>query len=244
MRGTGNLRSRLLLCALAPVALVMLPAVAVTASPLSHGPLQRLLNSTSTNWSGYAATSGTFTSVSGSWTQPSVTCSNKSTYSSFWVGLDGDGSNSVEQTGTEADCSHGRPVYFAWFEMYPAAPVNYSNTVKAGDAMSASVTTNGSGTFTLKISDASQNWSQTKTASSTTATLASAEVIAEAPFRGTVLPLADFGTVQFASALANGKAIGGFNPDEITMVTNGGVIKALPSALSGGESFSDTWKHS
>ena len=47
---------------------------------------------TSTNWAGYAAAGqpGQFTSVSSSWTQPTVTCSNQQTFSSFWVGLDGD----------------------------------------------------------------------------------------------------------------------------------------------------------
>lgn len=232
------------MCALTSSALLSLPTVAATANPLHQAPLSRLTNSDSTNWSGYAATGTTFTSVSTSWTQPSVVCTNKATYSSFWAGLDGDGSNSVEQTGTAADCSHGRPVYFAWYEMYPAAPVNYSNPVKAGDAMSASVTTNRSGSFTLRLSDATEGWAQTTTATSTAAPLASAEVIAEAPTRGTTLPLADFGTVSFTSALANGKAIGGFNPDEIVMVSRSGTTRAQPSALSGGENFSDTWYHS
>jgi hypothetical protein len=41
----------------------------------------------STNWSGYAATTGTYTSVSASWTEPTGTCSGSAKYSSFWVGL-------------------------------------------------------------------------------------------------------------------------------------------------------------
>src|SRR5215469_460989 len=35
----------------------------------------------STNWSGYAATTGTYTSVSASWTEPTGTCSGTATYS-------------------------------------------------------------------------------------------------------------------------------------------------------------------
>src|SRR5579864_8811376 len=38
----------------------------------------------STNWSGYAATTGTYTSVSASWTEPTGTCSGGAKYSSFW----------------------------------------------------------------------------------------------------------------------------------------------------------------
>jgi len=62
----------------------------------------------STNWSGYAATTGTYTSVSASWTEPTGTCSGTAKYSSFWVGLDGYSSSSVEQTGSEVDCSGSR----------------------------------------------------------------------------------------------------------------------------------------
>lgn len=149
-------------------------------SSMRHGPIHVRTNSTSTNWSGYAATGGRYTSVSSSWTQPAASCSGTA-YSSFWVGLDGDTSNTVEQTGTDADCSGSTPQYYAWYEMYPKYPVNYSNPVRPGDHMSASVTTNGSGSFTLTISDSTQGWSRTTTARLKSAKLASAEVIAEAP---------------------------------------------------------------
>jgi hypothetical protein len=48
----------------------------------------------STNWSGYAADSGTYTSVSASWVEPKGTCTSATRYSSFWVGLDIPGPNS------------------------------------------------------------------------------------------------------------------------------------------------------
>ena len=70
------------------------------------------------------------------------------TFASFWVGLDGDGTNSVEQTGTEADCTGGAAAYQGWFETFPQAPVFYDNPVQPGDAMSASVVANGGGAFT------------------------------------------------------------------------------------------------
>src|SRR6266567_7754211 len=84
----------------------------------------------STNWSGYAATTGTYTSVSASWTEPTGICSGSAKYSSFWVGLDGYSSSSVEQTGSEVDCSGSRPVYYAWYEMYPTPSFSYSSTVR------------------------------------------------------------------------------------------------------------------
>jgi len=214
-----------------------------SATTMRHVLNHRITNSTSTNWSGYAVTGGRYTSVSASWTEPSVSCSGTA-YSSFWVGLDGDTSNTVEQTGTDADCSGSTPQYYAWYEMYPKYPVNLSNPVQPVDAMSASVTTDGRGNFTLSISDSTQHWNFQTTAKLHSASLASAEVIAEAPSsRSGVLPLANFGTVNFSGATANGVALGSLpNLDPITMVS-GSTVKAQPSKISGG-SFSVAWKHS
>jgi hypothetical protein len=200
---------------------------------------------TSENWSGYAATGGRFTSVSAAWTQPAVTCTAQDTYSSFWVGLDGDGTQTVEQTGTEADCASGTAAYSGWYEMFPADPVTYRNPVQPGDAMSASVTTTGNGTFTLTLTDQTQGWNQVTTQTSATAQLGSAEVIAEAPSGATVLPLSNFGAVNFSAATVNGAPIGS-NADlsELTMVSAGGVTEATPSALTGDNTFSITWNSS
>src|SRR5436305_10089499 len=146
-----------------------------------NAPNHKISHSTSSNWSGYSAINGKYTSVSASWTQPTASCTSQATYSSFWVGLDGDGSNSVEQTGTSADCSGGVAKYYAWYEMYPKFPVNLSLTVRAGDSLVGSVTTDGSGHFTLTIRDSSTGQSFTTTQHLSHAKLASAEAIAEAP---------------------------------------------------------------
>jgi Peptidase A4 family len=198
---------------------------------------------TSENWAGYASAGdpGTFTSVSSSWTEPAVTCGATNTFSSFWVGLDGDGTDSVEQTGTEADCDAGAASYQGWFEMFPNAPVFYDNTVDPGDAMSATVTSDGGGTFTLTLEDATQDWTQTTNQTSTTAQLGSAEIIAEAPSDGTVLPLSNFGTVDFTNATINNTAVGDENASALTMVSAGGVTEATPSALTGDNAFTVTW---
>ncbi len=200
---------------------------------------------TSMNWSGYAATGSRFTSVTAAWTQPAVTCTAQATFSSFWVGLDGDGTQSVEQTGTEADCANGAATYSGWYEMFPAAPVFYNNPVRPGDAMNASVTTNGTGSFTLTLTDQTQGWNQVTTQTSATAQLGSAEVIAEAPSGATVEPLSNFGTVGFTGATANGAPLGSSaNLSELTMVSGAGVTEATPSALTGGNAFSVTWNSS
>src|SRR6266704_2188225 len=189
----------------------------------------------STNWSGYAATTGTYTSVSASWTEPTGTCSRGSQYSSFWVGLDGYSSGSVEQTGSEVDCSGSRPQYYAWYEMYPNPSVSYSNTVRPGDQFSALVTYTGGSSFSLHIQDITQGWSHTTPGTLAGAARSSAEVIVEAPCctaGGGILPLADFGTVN----------IGGVT--QIIMVDSAGRDKDTVSSLSGGEAFSATWLRS
>jgi peptidase A4-like protein len=195
----------------------------------------------SSNWSGYAVTGGTdaFNSVSASWTEPAATCSGRA-FSSFWVGLDGFNSQSVEQTGTDSDCGlGGRPKYYGWYEMFPAAPVNFTNPVSPGDSMSASVSVSGDN-YTLVLTDNTQGWNQTIHQTQSGLSNSSAEVITEAPSSSSgVLPLADFGTVNYSGASANGASMGSQNPTEIIMVGNSG-DKDSTSAISGG-SFSNTW---
>jgi Peptidase A4 family len=239
---------RVLIGAALACALLAYPAAAgarvASHGPVQFGPNKKISQSTSSNWSGYSAVNGRYTNVSANWTQPTASCTSATTYSSFWVGLDGDGSNTVEQTGTSADCSGGVARYYAWYEMYPKFPVNLSLAIRPLDSLSGSVTTDGSGRFTLTIRNNTTGQSFTTTQRLKHASLASAEAIAEAPSgSGGVLPLTNFGTVSFSSTTVNGQPIGSFNPDKIDMVS-GSTVKAQTSSLSGGTSFSVAWKHS
>ena len=229
---------------------VNLRPVAPGSTPLArhHGGL---FNSTSTNWSGYAAHGGSYTTVSATWVQPKATCSGSgSQFSSFWVGLDGYSSNSVEQTGTDTDCSSGTPRYYGWYEMFPKPSFSFGSTVSPGDTMHASVTFSGSSSFTLTLSDVTKGWTSTTTKNLSGAARSSAEVIVEAPSSsGGILPLADFGTVHIAGSLANGTALGkAGGVTEIVMIgsTRRDAIKDKDtvSSLSGGENFSATWLRS
>ena len=200
---------------------------------------------TSTNWAGYDATGGGFTSVTASWVEPAVPASaSGEPYAVFWVGLDGDGSSTVEQTGTAAYSEGGNVYYYAWYEMYPAASVLISGmTVSPGDEMTGTVTSTGSGHFTLTLVDDSTGYSFTTTKTNTTATRYSAEVIAEAPSStsGTLFQLADFGSVDFTACAFNGQPISAFAYNQIDMVSAGGATEAATSALgTDGASFSVT----
>ncbi|WP_329561932.1 G1 family glutamic endopeptidase [Kitasatospora sp. NBC_01266] len=245
------------LAAVLGTSLPTLPALAASAPELVNAPMVAtsphltgphgtpITQGTSTNWSGYAATGQKFTNVSASWVEPAGLCTDTDTWSSFWVGLDGDGSDSVEQTGSEVDCSGGEPQYYSWYEMYPAYPVMFSNDVAPGDHFTASVTEDTGGAFTLKLSDTTQGWSHTIHKTLKSAALASAEIIAEAPSTAQgPLPLADFDKVDFTGATANGKPIGTFSPENITMAARNGTVLASTSPLTGGDAFSVTWHHS
>jgi hypothetical protein len=241
--------------AIAPVAVPVAAPVAI-AAPLLQAPMHaaggahplflhtqgRNADTSSTNWAGYAANGSTYTSVSTTFTQPSVNCSKGDGFSSFWVGLDGFSSNSVEQTGTEADCSGGVASYSAWYEMFPAFPVNYSNTVRPGDTITATVTYSGSNKFVLKLSDSTQGWSHSTTKTLRNAARSSAEIIAEAPSDSNgPLPLDDFGKATFKSIKVNGASLGSTASTSINMVDSAGATQATTSSLSGGNSFSVTW---
>ena len=175
---------------------------------------------TSTNWAGYAATgsTGQFTGVSSSWTEPTAKCSGSGDqYSAFWVGLDGYSSSTVEQTGSEADCAGRTAEYAAWYEMYPAYPVYFNNPVKPGDHFTGSVTYSA-GDFVITLTDSTQKWTQTASQAAGGAARSSAEVIAEAPSSTSgVLPLTNFGTVDFTGATVNSGQLCKSNPVEIVM---------------------------
>jgi hypothetical protein len=250
-------------------ALKLIPASAVHHS--WQAPRIRNNNGTSSNWSGYAvfpyapsssgkgkkpAPTPTFSGVTGSWVVPTVSESTSAnTYSSTWIGLDGYADNTVEQIGTEQDWSDGSPVYYAWFEMYPKWAYQIVGfPVSPGDQITAEVTYVGKGVFTLTITnqdetDESGNpvtFSITQRAPS--AQRLSAEWIEEAPWSGGVLPLADFGTVDFSGCSATMDGDTGaiddavWQYDAITMQTSDGADKAEPSGLRhSGTAFSVTW---
>jgi hypothetical protein len=199
----------------------------------------------STNWSGYAATgsAGQFNSVSSSWTEPTADCTGSDDeYAAFWVGLDGYNSSSVEQTGTDSDCDGSTPDYYGWYEMYPADPVYFSNPVEPGDSMSASVTFSGTETYTLVLKDSTQDWTQTITENESGLSRSSAEVITEAPSSESgVLPLADFGTVNYGGSSANGSSMSTLDPTGIIIVDSSGSQQDTTSSMDSSGDFSNGW---
>jgi hypothetical protein len=213
----------------------------------------------STNWAGYAdtKTSGKYSKITASWTQPKGTCGSATSLAVFWTGIDGFSisSQTVEQDGTLIQCMNGQATYFSWWEMFPSNNVQpVSSAVRPGDHITSSVTRSGT-KYTLKLTDSTHpaaSFSTTQVCAAATCVDSSAEWIAEAPTKatsGNVVPLTNFGTWKLTGATVKAGTKSGtiktFPHRKITMVNNSGQVKAQPSALnSAGNQFKVAWKRS
>jgi hypothetical protein len=239
------------------VLFILLMSALVSLPYAVHAPRIKVKEGTSANWAGYAVVTSVSSAqnvvvsdVKGSWTVPKVDCSVTPTaYASFWVGIDGYtySSGTVEQIGTDSVCSSGSPTYYAWYEMYPKHAQKVNMKINFGDVISAEVQYSGRNSFRLTITDTATGKTYTTDQKSPNAQRSSAEWIAEAPWSGGILPLADFGTVTFQNAQATLSGHTGrindsaWQYDRIDMVS-GILIKAQTSALStDNTSFTVTW---
>ena len=248
MRDSIHRRSTGTIAAICVIGLLAL-APSAGAHGRIHGPKRRLGSTTSTNWSGYAIDGTGASSVTGSWTvQPAQCQPGETSWSSPWVGIDGDNSSTVEQTGTDTDCNGGTPSYYAWWEMYPKPTMvidSSTHPLIPFDSMTGKVDY-AAGSFTLTLVDHTQGWTFTTKQSSSKAPRSSVEWIAEGPSTGT---LTDFGTLNFSvdSATINGTSGSlqsfGTAANPITMATKKGVVRAAPGPVGSGGSFADTWHH-
>src|SRR6266567_142231 len=194
---------------------------------------------TSHNWSGYAATGGGgYTSVTGTWTVPQFTPDGTFGIDAAWVGIGGVRSRDLIQAGTQQTVSGtGSTQYEAWVEMLPRASRPVPLRVHAGDSITVSITEQSPDQWLIAFSNntTGQTYQQTQ---QYTSSHSSAEWVEEAPSggRGGVLPLSNFGNIDFSNGttVKNGQTltIGGASARAITMVGNNEVALAVPSKLS------------
>jgi hypothetical protein len=223
------------------------------------------------NWAGYVVTAGatTYTSVTGTWTQPRVACSvgDHDAAVAFWVGLGGSTPNAqgLEQAGTASHCASGRATYHAWYEIVPNPPVAVELGVTPGDTITASVNVVQDGAAILfQIKNRTRKTMFTgRVQLAKPPDLSSAEWITEAPtgcaeFMCLPVPLLDFQSVSFSRIAALGNDIGGaltrhdwtsrslrLVPSSV-LVTGPGPVDAAAGALPSqpaphGRSFDVVW---
>ncbi len=216
-------------------------ATTTPAAPITPGRGQ----SQSRNWSGYNATGGTFTAVSGTWMVPKVSTGTLG-IDATWVGIGGVTSQDLIQAGTQAEVQLGQVTYSAWWETLPQASQTVPLDISAGDTVSVVITQQSDGTWQIVMRDTAnaQTWQKNLTYQSS---LSSSEWVEEAPATGhrLILPLDNFGTVTFTNAttVVNGqqRTIAQAGGKPITMDSPLGSEVAQPSALSAsGDSFTVT----
>ena len=232
----------------------------------------------SSNWSGYmvttAATSGctpatgvTYSSVSGTWSVPTVTGSGGgggllggltgagTTYSALWTGIDGVNDTNLIQAGTEQDVIGGSPQYDAWWEILPAPEtVIPSITVHPGDALAVTITKGASpcasGQWLIAVTDSTADaqgrGSPFTTCQAYTGQQTSAEWVTEAPtVNGMQSALANYGTALFDKGTVNGASVALVPSEGGEMTASSGLlglsttVKSTPSAPDTGAPAGD-----
>jgi hypothetical protein len=198
----------------------------------------------SQNWSGYAATDGTFTGVSATWSIPPFVADAIAGLDASWVGIGGLRSDDLIQAGTEETVSgSGATRYQAWVEALPQASHPVPLSIHPGDSVSVSITQQDDMSWLIAFTN-NTTGEQYHVIGQYASSLSSAEWIEEAPAErhGGLLPLGSFGTVTFseASAIKDGRqeTIAAAGGHAITMVGSNGRPLVAPSALApGGASF-------
>lgn len=220
------------------------------STPTNPGPPSTRVNpgrqDVSHNWSGYAATGGTYTSVTGTWTVPQSDGSVRYGTVATWVGIGGVTSHDLVQAGTMATSSgSGSVQYEAWIETLPQAAHRIALAVKPGDSVTVAIDEAGTNQWQIAFKN-NTTGATYQTTVNYTSSHSSAEWVAEAPVAGRrIAPLDNFGTVTFtdASAVKNGNTVNiaeaGGKP--ITLVDFFNNTLATPSAITAdGSGFSVT----
>jgi Peptidase A4 family len=203
---------------------------------------------TSTNWSGYLATVGSYTAISGSWTVPSATGGGTTSADAAWIGIGGVTGSDLIQVGTQDTVSpSGQATSSAFYEMLPSASITVPGvSVSAGDSMTASINEVSVGQWTILITDNTNGQSFTINVAYSSSN-SSAEWIEEDPSfsRNRLVPFDDYGSVSFNSAsTVSGSSTVNLNSGDaqpVTMVNQSNQTISKPSAIGGdGASFSVT----
>jgi predicted secreted protein len=247
------------------------PVVPALAGVIQNQPMHLLTHATgrsattaassscwqSTNWSGYVVSTGggpgcvpasgvSYTSVSGTWTVPTVTGSagggggllgglvgtsiGNSTDSAIWTGIDGATDSNLIQAGTEQDVTNGVASYYAWWEILPAPETQISSiTVQPGDSITVSIAKVSGTSWSITLTDngsAQHPGTHTFTTTQTyTGSGASAEWIVEAPLvGGQQSTLANYGSTVFDHGAVNGQTVVLASGTGGEMVTQSGIL--------------------
>ncbi|HYV22850.1 MAG TPA: G1 family glutamic endopeptidase [Candidatus Bathyarchaeia archaeon] len=223
-----------------PTTQIISPSTGVTPGVTQPGT-PASVTSSSSNWSGYAASGGTFTSVTATWTVPTVSA-NSSGADATWVGIGGLSSGDLIQAGTQAMVDGSGVTYTSWIEMLPQSSRDVPLSISAGDSVTVSITQQSGNDWLIAMKNNTTGGTYNVTVQYSSSN-SSAEWVQEAPSVGRgLVSLDQFGAVQFsgATAVRDGKtmSLASLGAKAITMINGQGQAIAQPSTLSSdGSSF-------
>jgi hypothetical protein len=218
MAGAG--RRAVLASAVLFSGLALTAAALADPDPMTYSP----------NWAGYVAT-GTagspvsYTSVTGTWTVPPATCSDKlaaSGSSTAWVGLGGYTTKFQEEVGTDSNCNaQDQPIYYAWFELVPNISFKVFPTttdkVSPGDTITGLVKSLSIRFVLLQIHDQTAGWTFSRTIDYGQQDITSAEWIVAAPAQ----------CLYFVCSQANLTNFGALTMRNVSVTTSSGTTGTL-----------------
>lgn len=205
----------------------------------SNPPLEKNVQYSS-NWAGAVLVGSGYTAVTGEFTIPTPSApsggSSGTQYcASAWVGLDGDTcQTAILQTGIDFCVQGGSVSYDAWYEWYPNYAYDFSGiSLSAGDKIKVTVDASSltSGTATIENLTTGQTVSHSfsgETAGSLCETNAE-WIVEDFESGGSLVPFADFGTVDFTSAYAtdSGSQVGPSGAQLIDIEQNSQVLTSV-----------------
>jgi len=208
-------------------------------------------NISSSDWSGYVVFSDSMNpapvirNVSASWIIPTVTVSQRDTYSDVWIGIGGQFDSSLIQTGTEQDSENGSPVYLAWYELLPDYSVTINQTnVSPGDTITASISLLDVGTneWLIEIADATNGQSFSQSFFYVSSRLSAEWVVERPTVNDALTTLADFGSVAFTNIRVSSDSVSGTAADfpfsQVTMYDRlNNQLVTVSQLASGGTTF-------
>jgi hypothetical protein len=186
-------------------------------------------------WAGYyLAAAHSVTSVTATWTQPSVWPKNTTwARATFWVGLQCRNGRSIEQIGTDGYSLTGPPAdYVAWYQLYPrpSQPINVL-TVSPGDTFTATVARFGSDCFRLTLVDhtTGRRFATTQIAKGVGRTAAG--ICVEEPVADH-FSFAPFAAVHFTACMVDGRPLSDFAFTKYDIVGHEGMVMATTSDVT------------
>lgn len=197
----------------------------------------------SNNWSGYAATDGSYTGVSAAWTVPSSTQTDRTVSAdAAWVGIGGISDQDLIQAGTQAVILDGHTQYTAWYELLPDTQQTVPLPLHPGDRVSTSVNEIAPGIWRITIANLTTQQTYQNTVAYDSSH-SSAEWVVERPLAITetatgYLPLSDFGDLSFDDATfttpAGTHTLSNADAEQLIMGGSGTRLLASPKEADAG----------